>query len=130
MLGTVEVTATTPGNRPLDIKEVIGQNRPLSHDLIELEAIVQGFMYKSRADFRPKERILLVYYRTPDGMMETLSFDDCQNLRGAIGTLVQLFSYLHECIDAKDYEKASGLLAFNLDEAFIAKLGLQTDESN
>jgi hypothetical protein len=122
MQNVIQVTATTPGSKPLNIQESIESGEDLNHSLIELEATVEGFIYTSRADFHPAQSKLLMYRQNPDKTIEPVEFPKCHNLRDAVGIMSEMFCLLQECVEAQDIDKAAALLAFNLDKTFLANL--------
>lgn len=125
MQNIIQITATTPGSKPLNIQESIELGEDLNHSLIELEAAVEGFIYMSRADFYPAQSKLLMYRRNPDKTIGSVEFPECHNLRDAVSIMSEMFCILHECVEAQDTDKAAALLAFNLDKTFLANLDRQ-----
>lgn len=127
MQNTIQVIATTPGQRPLNIQRSIELNEPLNHELIELEATVEGYIYTSKADFHPAQAKLIVYRRNPDKTISFVEFPDCRDLRDAVGVMAEMFSLLNEFIAEGRVDRAASLLAFNLDKTFLETLDAKLD---
>lgn len=127
MQNIIQVTATTPGQRPLNIQQSIELNEPLNHELIELEATVEGYIYTSKADFHPMQSKLLVYRRNPDKTIGFVEFPDCHDLKDAVGVMAEMFSLLNEFITGGQIDRAASLLMFNLDKTFLEALDAKLD---
>jgi hypothetical protein len=123
----IEITVTIPGGKILNFPEVVTSEH-IDHELLELECVVPGFRYKSRADFHPLKGILKAYRRNEGGFLVPNSFE-CGTLHQASAVLMELFCQLQEAIGQKDYGKAATLLLFNLDESFVAALNLFEEDS-
>ena len=123
----IEITITTPGGKVLSFPDAV-TSEDIQHELIELECIVSGFTYKSRADFHPPKGVLEVYRRNETGFL-TSNFFPSNTLHQASYVLMELFRQLHEAITEEDHSKAAILLSFNLDESFVAALNLLEEDS-
>lgn len=124
---TIQVTVTTPGQRPLNIQRSIELNEPLNHELIELEVTAEGYIYTSKADFHPAQSRLLVHRRNPDKTISFVEFPDCHDLKDAVGVMAKMFSLLNEFIAEGQIDRAASLLMFNLDKTFLETLDAKLD---